>query len=116
MSLTANTWHVEKVVASEADAIRRTEFVASVATPFHLSFYDWEIGTLDLPTNPFASDETWKVPPPGYIVGWGQLGERMGFSPDGLESEGDAVTGRFIDETTWTYGHDRFETEAGYPD
>lgn len=104
VSLTANTWKVVKILASQKDTIAYTEFTTSPATAFHLSVYDEFVATGDLPSDPFA-DGAWDSPTVSPIIGWGAYGQAAGYHP-GLESEGDAVTGVLRWEDTWQYNHD----------
>jgi hypothetical protein len=100
VSLTAGTWNTQRIMMAGGPlTVVKSEFHASVAAQFGVYVFDWNITSADLPTNPFA-DGAWDTPPDGFIVGWGTFGQHAGYWP-GLESDGDAVTGVLIDETSW---------------
>ena len=100
VSLTADTWNVQRIIMAGGPlTVVKSELHASVDTQFGVYVFDWNIDSADLPTDPFA-DGAWDTPPDGFIVGWGQFGQRMGYWP-GLESDGDAVSGDMVDETPW---------------
>lgn len=125
-------WRFVKVLMSEQGSIRYTEFAlydeygAIIQQPFHVSIYpnnyvaDDPGSWRDMPQDdngnptPFVTDafrEVDGVPVarhghPELIIGWGDADQRAGYWP-GLDSEGDPVTGKLVDESTWQYSLDR---------
>lgn len=126
-------WRFVKVLLSEQGSIRYTEFCAYdalgnvLATPFHVSVYpnnyvadendgSWRNMPRDAnqDPNPFATDAFRRVDGvptrlhghPELIIGWGDGDQKAGYWP-GLQSEGDPVTGKLVDESTWQYSLDR---------
>lgn len=102
-----NTWVTTKIVAAEGPMnIMKTAIVADLPLPYHVSVYDWD-ATLFLTAfvNPFTAN-VWRRTPKGFLIGWGQNGQRAGYHP-GFESDGDPLTGVMIDEADWTFSHSR---------
>lgn len=109
VSLTANTWHIERIVASESDWVAIIDWYTSSSTPFALAIFDWAIGTSDLPTNPLTTASDWTVTPaqiPGCLYAIGRQGQRAGYWP-GFEEDGDAATGRHYDDGGFQISHQR---------
>lgn len=120
-SCTANSWTIIPILATEKGTIRRAEFSLwesdgggwqRLAKPFHVSVYDREVDTQDLPATglgPGVWDRTPKGSTPAgwedaQLRRWGVYGEAAGHWP-GFESAGDPLTGVEIDESTWSYDH-----------
>ena len=121
----AGQWVTDEIRGAEKASIMRTEIRAfnengsRKRVPFHVSFYGHSKVPSDFPQDPFAEgaweaslDDVFAGLPSGFIVGWGQFGQRSGYWP-GLESEGQSPTGVMIDEGTWQFELDETLIEPG---
>lgn len=100
-------WTMAKMLASERDsAIQIAVTTEAVATPFVFALFDRPPAFGSLPTDPTGPGEDVTLRAvPGYIIHWGNNGQRAGFSP-GLESNSDPLTGLLSDATPWSWTHD----------
>lgn len=109
----ASLWNVLRIPVGEAGQIVRAEFSTdSTAARLSVGVFDRpttaaylvsksSLGPLELTNN---GDEYWDQfePDTGLIIAWGTEGQAGGYYP-GLESEGDATTGKLVDDASWYY-------------
>jgi hypothetical protein len=121
-------WAFFPILMSEKGTIRLLQIAAydkygvQVLVPFHLSLYKNPVDYGSMPQDdngdhwPFFPTAFQTVTEDGYplpanalwgpdqsmIIGWGDGDQKAGYSP-GSESDGDPVTGRLVDASTWTY-------------
>ena len=100
------SWNVIKVPLGEVGTVVKTEFrTIFPATPFSIAVFDRPVTTNLL--NSIGDPETpdyWKDFPEdlGLIISWGKDGQMCGYHP-GRESDGDDLTGRFLDSGSWNF-------------
>jgi hypothetical protein len=102
-----NTWVTTKILMAEGPMqVMKSVIMADLPLPYHVSVYDWDATAfLTAFIDPFTAGQ-WKPTPKGFLIGWGQLGQRAGYWP-GFESDGDPLSGIMKDEADWTFSHSR---------
>jgi hypothetical protein len=120
-------WSFFPILMSEKGTIRLTQMAAydrygvQLRVPFHFAIYKNPVTAADMPfdslgPSPFITGAFQTVTPDGYplppdsylgpdrslVIGWGDSDQKAGYSP-GSMSDGDPVTGRLVDASTWTY-------------
>lgn len=123
-AVAGHTWLVQAIHTAERQDIFRIECHWDENVAFHLSVYDQD-PTAELPADPMAATSDppdpvgpWTPPlPAGYLIGWGELGQRAGYypffetGPDGGPSAS-APTGDFVEEGGFELNHDAAEADA----
>lgn len=113
-------WAVGTTKVSEVGLVRTIRVQAfdaggnPKAVPFHVSVYTSLVGPSTFATfDPFENN-VWRpdtfgnlfAQPPFLVIGWGAVtngeSQKAGFWP-GLQSQGDAATGIFQDDSEWSY-------------
>jgi hypothetical protein len=110
----ATGWNIIKFRASERDTVWKIEAHTAAARAYGIAIFNGEVTSGELPADPFA-DGAWDpanyTAEDRYLIHWGQYNaeraaeERAGYYP-GYETDGDAVTGNFVDDAPWVYHHD----------
>lgn len=96
-------WNVLQIPMSQGGDIVRTEFQLDIPARFAVGIWDRYVSHAFLASHGSPLDEGyWDQFGDGLIIAWGGAGQSAGYSP-GRESEGDPLTGRLEDNSSWYY-------------
>ncbi len=106
-AINAGLWNVLRIPCGESGDIISTEFTVETPARFSLGVFDKavthsmliNVGSSPL-NNEYWDDDFWNDW--GLIMAYGGEGQAGGFYP-GLESDGDSMTGRLVDDASWHF-------------